>query len=294
MNKLKYLVTRSPLENYSVLKSKFKGVNWDYSEVILKSKKHMNHQYLIDRWERYLRVIKIKDCEYYKNLDFNKKDVLELGCGPFFGWGPIALFRGASMYYFHEPSLMLDLVRSDEAKERYFFPLYQELCSNYGNIMSFLKWYDSVMTKCIHIDFSIEEQVDLVLSNSVLEHLPRSKIEDIFSKLFFVCKSGGYFFHAVDFGAHGADGAEFGSMYTRQRKKDFQGLNPNGFDHNGNFTFGIKEHIIFPEINFDKVDRIRGMDITLCTTGDNKNISHALLKAMNFPFYKTKGKKGLN
>jgi large subunit ribosomal protein L5 len=78
------------------------------------------------------------------------------------------------------------------------------------------------------------------------------------------------------------------------RIKDFQGLNPNGFDHNGNFTFGIKEHIIFPEINFDKVDRIRGMDITLCTTGDNKNISYALLKAMNFPFYKTKGKKGLN
>ena len=78
------------------------------------------------------------------------------------------------------------------------------------------------------------------------------------------------------------------------RIKDFQGLNPNGFDHNGNFTFGIKEHIIFPEINFDKVDRIRGMDITLCTTGKNKKISYALLKAMNFPFYKSKGKKGLN
>ena len=78
------------------------------------------------------------------------------------------------------------------------------------------------------------------------------------------------------------------------RIKDFQGLNPNGFDHNGNFTFGIKEHIIFPEINFDKVDRIRGMDITLCTSGSNKKISFALLKAMNFPFYKTKNKKGLN
>ena len=78
------------------------------------------------------------------------------------------------------------------------------------------------------------------------------------------------------------------------RIKDFQGLNPNGFDHNGNFTFGIKEHIIFPEINFDKVDRIRGMDITLCTSRSNKKISFALLKAMNFPFYKIKGKKGLN
>ena len=78
------------------------------------------------------------------------------------------------------------------------------------------------------------------------------------------------------------------------RIKDFQGLNPNGFDDFGNFTFGIKEHIIFPEINFDKVDRIRGMDITLCTTGNNKEISFALLKAMNFPFNKIKSRKELN
>jgi len=78
------------------------------------------------------------------------------------------------------------------------------------------------------------------------------------------------------------------------RIKDFEGLNPNGFDQFGNFTFGIKEHIIFPEINFDKVDRIRGMDITLCTTGNSKKISFALLKAMNFPFNKIKNIKGLN
>ena len=78
------------------------------------------------------------------------------------------------------------------------------------------------------------------------------------------------------------------------RIKDFQGLNVNGFDNFGNFTFGIKEHIIFPEINFDKVDRIRGMDITLCTTANNKKVSFALLKAMNFPFNKTEDKKGVN
>jgi len=78
------------------------------------------------------------------------------------------------------------------------------------------------------------------------------------------------------------------------RIKDFQGLNENGFDNFGNFSFGIKEHIIFPEINFDKVDRIRGMDITLCTTRTDKKISFALLKALNFPFYQTKKKKGVN
>jgi large subunit ribosomal protein L5 len=78
------------------------------------------------------------------------------------------------------------------------------------------------------------------------------------------------------------------------RIKDFQGLSMNGFDNFGNYTFGIVEHIIFPEINFDKVDRIRGMDITLCTSGNNKKISYALLKAMNFPFKKTKNKKEIN
>jgi len=77
------------------------------------------------------------------------------------------------------------------------------------------------------------------------------------------------------------------------RIKDFQGLNINGFDNFGNYTFGIKEHIIFPEINFDKVDRIRGMDITVVTTGKEKKIAIALLEALNFPF-KKKDKKEIN
>ena len=63
------------------------------------------------------------------------------------------------------------------------------------------------------------------------------------------------------------------------RIKDFLGLSENGFDNFGNYSFGIKEHIIFPEINFDKVDRIRGMDITLVTTGKDKKTTLALLKA---------------
>ena len=70
------------------------------------------------------------------------------------------------------------------------------------------------------------------------------------------------------------------------RIKDFQGLNLNVFDNFRNYTFGIKEHIIFPEINFDKVDRIRGMDITLVTSGNDKKTSLALLEALNFPFNK--------
>ena len=78
------------------------------------------------------------------------------------------------------------------------------------------------------------------------------------------------------------------------RIKDFRGLNMSGFDNFGNYSFGIKEHIIFPEIDFDKVNQIRGMDITLVTTGRDKKTTLALLEAMNFPFIKKIKEKGIN
>ncbi len=68
------------------------------------------------------------------------------------------------------------------------------------------------------------------------------------------------------------------------RIKDFRGLNPNSFDKFGNYTFGIKEHIVFPEVNFDKVDKIRGLDITISIKAKNKEQSFELLKEINFPF----------
>ena len=68
------------------------------------------------------------------------------------------------------------------------------------------------------------------------------------------------------------------------RIKDFQGLSINGFDNNGNYTFGIKEHIIFPEIDYDKVDKIRGLDISISTSAEDDNSGEALLRAMKFPF----------
>ena len=68
------------------------------------------------------------------------------------------------------------------------------------------------------------------------------------------------------------------------RIKDFRGLSPNGFDKFGNYTFGIKEQIIFPEVNFDKVDKIRGLDITIVIKSNNYKHSFELLKKLNFPF----------
>ena len=71
------------------------------------------------------------------------------------------------------------------------------------------------------------------------------------------------------------------------RIKDFRGLSANGVDKFGNYSFGIKEHLIFPEINYDKVDKIRGMDITLVTTSKTKEGTIELLTEFNFPITKT-------
>ncbi|WP_338719305.1 50S ribosomal protein L5 [Devosia sp. XK-2] len=68
------------------------------------------------------------------------------------------------------------------------------------------------------------------------------------------------------------------------RVRDFRGLNPNAFDGRGNYAMGIKEHIIFPEINYDQIDQVWGMDIVVCTTAKTDDEARALLKAFNFPF----------
>jgi large subunit ribosomal protein L5 len=68
------------------------------------------------------------------------------------------------------------------------------------------------------------------------------------------------------------------------RVRDFRGLNPKSFDGRGNCTIGIKEHIIFPEIDYDKATEILGMDIVVCTTAKNDDEARALLTAFNFPF----------
>ena len=68
------------------------------------------------------------------------------------------------------------------------------------------------------------------------------------------------------------------------RVRDFRGLNPKSFDGGGNFSMGIKEHIVFPEINYDNIDQIWGMDVIVCTTAKSDDEARALLKAFNFPF----------
>ena len=72
------------------------------------------------------------------------------------------------------------------------------------------------------------------------------------------------------------------------RIKDFRGLSSSGIDKSNNYSFGIKEHIVFPEVNFDKVDKIRGLDITMVTSSKNKQGTFELLKEFNFPINEKK------
>lgn len=68
------------------------------------------------------------------------------------------------------------------------------------------------------------------------------------------------------------------------RVRDFRGLNPKSFDGRGNFAMGLKEHIVFPEIDYDKVDEIWGMDVIVCTSASNDDEARELLRGFNFPF----------
>lgn len=68
------------------------------------------------------------------------------------------------------------------------------------------------------------------------------------------------------------------------RTKDFRGINPNGFDGHGNYSLGVREHIVFPEIDYDKIDRITGLNITIGTTAKNDESAKALLQKFSFPF----------
>jgi large subunit ribosomal protein L5 len=68
------------------------------------------------------------------------------------------------------------------------------------------------------------------------------------------------------------------------RIRDFRGLDPNSFDGRGNYTFGVTEQLIFPEIDYDKIDTVRGMDITICTTARTDDEARALLRSLGFPF----------
>jgi len=92
-------------------------------------------------------------------------------------------------------------------------------------------------------------------------------------------------------------GARMWEFYDRlvslaiPRIRDFRGMNPTSFDGRGNYTFGVTEQLIFPEIDYDKIDTVRGMDITMVTTANTDDHGRALLTALGFPFRRDTGQE---
>jgi large subunit ribosomal protein L5 len=80
------------------------------------------------------------------------------------------------------------------------------------------------------------------------------------------------------------EGQSIGAKVTLPRIRDFRGLNPRTFDGHGNFTFGLTEQLVFPEIDYDKIEKVRGMDITVVTSAETDEQGRALLTALGFPF----------
>ena len=202
--------------------------HYDYSlEYILESQKHMHTVSLIDRWERYWRVINNNSREknLKNNFNFKDKKILELGCGPLFGWGPIAIFHGANQYYYREPALKREVTLSKILKEKYFFPLYKELICEYPINLSFEEYYHKLKSSCLPMDFNGNSNLDIVLSNSVLEHIFIKDLNSLLSKIYNSCKDKALFIHIVDFGSHGKGGSGFGSLYKENRNKPNQILN---------------------------------------------------------------------
>lgn len=88
----------------------------------------MSRAVLIDRYERYLRVLKNNTDNFKEeSLDFKGKNVFELGCGPLLGWGPESIYKGANAYFYDEPFIRNDVIKSPLLKEKYFKQLFNEL-----------------------------------------------------------------------------------------------------------------------------------------------------------------------
>lgn len=200
--------------------------DWEYTlSWVLKSSKDMDPKAHLERWERYWRVLGANGCEGLRaKFNFQDQSVMELGCGPLLGFGPIALFNGAREFHYHEPGLIRDVVESNQIKMTYFVPMHEELTANYGDRMSFDCWYERVVRHSVPVNFNQAASFDLVLSNSVLAHIQRSEIRQLLQQLWEISAPGSWFLHGIDFGAHGLPGGLQRLYETVDRRTPAHGL----------------------------------------------------------------------
>tara|TARA_B100001057_G_scaffold499806_1_gene611888 strand:+ start:1514 stop:2380 length:867 start_codon:yes stop_codon:yes gene_type:complete len=191
---------------------------------LLDSKKHLSSNVLIDRWERYLRNINTSypNLDIYKKISLKNKIIYELGCGPLLGWGPVFLFLGAQKFIYSDPSFNKEICFSKTIEEKYFKKLYEDLISNYGNLMSYEKFIDKVKNNTKNFVKDDELMFDFVISNSVLEHIKKSEIENVLSSVFKKMSASSFFMYSVDFSDHSSFPSE---IYSKKIDNNNPSLN---------------------------------------------------------------------
>ena len=226
MRLINKIYNSTPAELVTFLKKKLLRKNdWNFSiEWVLQNQKYSSISSLIDRWERYKRVIKLNiNNSASSNLDFNDKVVLELGCGPLLGFAPIAIFNGAKKYYYSEPFLNLETLKSKKIKDKIFRNLYSELTLNYGHLMTFDVFYEKVIS-CQSID-KINQRIDLTISNSVLEHIQKKDLLNLLDTAYMNSNKGSIYFHSVDFGHHLKGSKHLDRLYINSQNNKLPTLN---------------------------------------------------------------------
>ncbi len=200
---------------------------WDYSlESILQNRKSMNFKMEIERWERLWRLCKLHRLDELRgHFELSGKTVLDVGCGPVLGFGPIALFRGAERFYYQDPHVHREVVEEPAIREVYFRPLHQELVANYGDASPFEQWYAKVMDQSESLPRGIEAVADITVSHSVLEHIPRGDFMPFLRNLWIASRPGGWFAHTVDFGPHGFGDGKMSSLYAMDWEREPERLN---------------------------------------------------------------------
>lgn len=200
---------------------------WDYSlQAVLRNPKHMNFKMEIERWERMWRMCRLHQLkEVESHFDFVGKTVLEAGCGPVLGIGPLAIFRGAQRFFYQEPDFVREVIESSAIRDAYFQPLHQELVANYGQLMPFEEWYSKVLAQSAPLPQGLDSIVDITVSHSVLEHIPRKVFADFLLGLYLSSRPGAWFAHTVDFGPHGFGKGRMESLYEMDRQVEPPYLN---------------------------------------------------------------------
>jgi hypothetical protein len=183
----------------------FPSNDWGYSlDNVVNDSKRMNFLAILDRYERYIRIVENKGINNFLN-NIKDKKIFELGCGPLLGIAPIVLFKEASKYIYYEPNISINLLDNEEIKLKYLRPFWSELSANYAHKIDYLRFLSLLKNNTNRLNdlTQLTEKVDFYYSNSVLEHLTEDQILNFMKLSHKNSSENAISMHVVDFSSHG-------------------------------------------------------------------------------------------